>query len=563
MNRVVECVPNFSEGRDRDVIDAITGAMERAGATVLDVDMGAAANRTVVTMAGTPEAVQDAAFEAIKTASELIDMTAHSGEHPRMGATDVCPFVPVSGMTMDDCVDMAQRLGERVTKELSIPVFLYDMAASTPGRRSLADIRKGEYEGLEEKLKDPDWTPDFGNAAFNARSGATVIGAREFLIAYNINLNTRDRMLATRIAVRLREAGGLARSPDGEPLRNSGGKAVKIPGMFQDVRAVGWVIDEYGIAQISINLLDFGNTPIHMVYEEAKRLAFDLVGVSVTGSEIVGLVPEEALLMAGRYYLERQGRSPGVPRSELVHIAERSLGLSDVKAFNALDKVIEYRLSSGDESLTELTIDSFTDSVSMEAPVPGGGSVAALCGGLGAALTSMVAGLTLRRRELSDVHPEMRDVAVEAQSVKDRLLRLVTEDSEAFDAVMSASRLPRSSKAEKDARERAVEDATTRAAEVPLEALRLCNRIAEMASAVANRGYDNCLSDAGTAAATALAGAEGTALNVLINVTGLNDRQKAKKLDEEAEAALDRTRVKAGEVLKDVRLRLISGSTSS
>lgn len=558
MDRVVECVPNFSEGRDKESIAAITGAMERCGATLLDVDMGAAANRTVVTIAGPPEAVEEAAFVGIRTAAERIDMTKQSGEHPRMGATDVCPFVPVAGVDMADCVEMARRLGKRVADELGIPVYLYSEAAAVPQRRSLADIRKGEYEGLAEKLKDPAWAPDFGPARFNPGCGATVIGAREFLIAYNVNLNTRDRQKAMRVAVRLREQGGLARSPDGEPLRDPGGTAVRIPGLFRDIRAVGWVIEEYGIAQVSINVLDFHETPLHTLYEEARRLAGQ-VGVSVTGSEVVGLIPEAALLESGRYYLDRQGLCPGVPRAELIHVASRSLGLSDVQAFDPGEKIIEYRVGDSKASLTTAAVDDFVDSVSMESPVPGGGSVAALCGSLGASLAAMVAGLTVKRRELAPVHPGMKALAVEAQSLKDRLVHLVTEDSASFDGVMAAMRLPRSTEAEKAARDAAVESANTQAALVPLEVVGLCVRVIELATQVAGEGYDSCLSGSGVAASVALAGVEGAALNVLINTGSLKDEKEGTRLKNEALAGVSKARKAARQVLDQVFERLETG----
>lgn len=555
MERVVECVPNFSDGRDKGVINDITSSISACGATVLDVDMGAAANRTVVTLAGEPEAVENAAFEAIRTAAERIDMSAHSGEHPRMGATDVCPFVPVAGVSMADCVQIARRVGERVARELGIPVYLYSEAAASPSRRSLATIRQGEYEGLARKLEDPEWIPDFGETRFNAKSGATVIGAREFLIAYNINLNTRDRQKAMRVAVRLREQGGLARSPDGEPLRNPAGAALKIPGLFGDIRAVGWVIEEYGIAQVSINVLSFRKTPLHLLYEEAGKLAGQ-IGVSVTGSELVGLIPEAALLDSGRFYLDRQGLSPGVPRKELVHVAARSLGLGDVKAFDPSGKIIEYRLARDRSSLTTATVNDFIDSVSMESPVPGGGSVAALCGGLGASLSAMVASLTVKRRELSGSHRRMKEIAVEAQSLKDRLIALVTEDADSFDGVMASNRLPGSTAEEKAVRARAVEAANTLAAQVPLEAIGRCLRVIELSAEVAREGYENCLSDAGVAAAVALAGAEGAALNVLINIGSLNDRKEADRLRQETVNGVADARKKAGAVLAEVNERL-------
>ncbi|NOZ02745.1 MAG: glutamate formimidoyltransferase [Deltaproteobacteria bacterium] len=555
MDRVVECVPNFSEGRDRRIIDAITSSMKSRGATVLDVDMGAAANRTVVTMAGEPEAVEAAAFEAIRTAADLIDMASHSGEHPRMGATDVCPFIPVRGVGMDDCVAMARRLGERVGRELGIPVYLYGAAAATPSRNSLAAIRHGEYEGLAAKLLDPAWAPDFGESGFNPKSGATVIGAREFLIAYNINLNTRDRQKAMRIAVRLRTQGGLARSPDGAPLRDPTGKTFRIPGLFRDVRAVGWVIEEYGIAQISINVLNHLATPLHVIYEEAKRLAAQ-VGVSITGSEVVGLLPEAALLNAGRFYLNRQGLSSGVPRKELVHVAVRSL---DVKPFDPDAKVIEYRLDADAQSLTSVTVDDFVDSVSMDSPVPGGGSVAALCGAMGAALAGMAANLTVRRRELSDTHASMKEIAVEAQDLKDAMVRLVTEDSESFEDVMSAFRLRASNDDEKKAKELALESANTRAAQAPLKTLEHCLRLIDLAGEVTRRGYENCLSDAGVATAAALAGAQGAALNVLINARNLKDANEADRFRSQALEGASRAREKAREVLDELTARLADG----
>ncbi len=560
MRRIVECVPNFSEGRDRETIAAITRAMERAGAVVLDVDMGAAANRTVVTMAGSPEAVEAAAFEAIREATERIDMRTHRGEHPRIGATDVCPFVPVSGVTMADCVAMARRLGERVGRELKIPVYLYGEAASTPARRALPDIRQGEYEGLPARLRDPAWAPDFGPAEFVPRSGATVIGAREFLIAYNVNLNTRDRVLASRIAVRLREAGGIARDPCGEPLRDPTGANVQIPGLLRDVRAVGWVIEEYGIAQVSMNVLNFRRTPLHVIFEEARRLASEY-GVLATGSEIVGLVPLEALVSAGRYYLERQGLSPAAPERELVHIAVRSLGLSDVRPFVPEDKVVEYRLARGERTLADRTLADFADQVSRDTPVPGGGSVAALGGALAAALSAMVASLTVRapgtpvatRRVPAS---GLTDLGIEAQALKARLLALVSEDSAAFDAVMAARRLPKGS----EGREDALRQATLRAAEVPAEVVRLCARAAQIAKTVAASGNPRCLSDAGVAAAMALAGAEGAALNVLINLPDV-PVDTARALESETLAALALARQAAEEAMAHVR-EALSGVAS-
>jgi len=533
MDRVIECVPNFSEGRDRGTIDAITGAMERAGAKVLDVEMGAAANRTVVTLAGHPEAVLEAAFEGIRVATERIDMTRHRGEHPRLGATDVCPLVPLRGVTLEECAALARTLGERVGRELGIPVFLYEAAATRPERTSLASIRQGEYEGLEARLQDPDWQPDFGPARFLPRTGAVVIGARPVLIAYNVNLNTRDRTLASRIAVRIREAGGIARGSDGERLLDPDGQPVRLPGMLRAVRAVGWVIDEYGIAQVSVNLLDHRVTPLHEVYEEVQRQAAAL-GVRATGSEVVGLLPLEALLQAGRHYLERQGSSPEAPEPDLVHIAIRSLGLHDARPFDPRHKVIEYRLQEGQQRLTDLPVTEFAHRVSGDAPTPGGGSVAALAGALGSALVAMVGNLTWRRPERREDREALARLAREAQDLKERLLHGVHEDSAAFDGILAARRLPQGTEAEKAARTEAIRRAEQRAVEVPWQTLQAAARVAELAARAVEIGYDQCRSDAGAAAAMAVAAAEGAALNVRINLVG--------RTDPEAESLRSRTR---------------------
>jgi len=554
MDRLVECVPNFSEGSDAEVIRAITAAMERAGAMVLDVDMGAAANRTVVTIAGAPAAVEEAAFQGIRTAAERIDMSRHHGEHPRMGATDVCPFVPLGGVTMEECIAMARRVGERVGRELGIPVYLYDHAATRPGRVSLADVRKGEYEGLPAKLADPEWAPDFGPAAFHPKAGATVVGAREVLIAYNVDLNTRERLLASRMAIRMREGGGPARGSDGERLLDPAGEPLKVPGALKAVRAVGWVIEEYGIAQVSVNLLDHKVTPIHAVYEEAKRQAAQ-VGVEVTGSEIVGLVPKEALLAAGRHYLERQGLSPAAPEADLVHVAARSLGLSDAKPFVAAEKVIEYRLAAGTKTLTDLAVREFAERVSADAPVPGGGSVAALCGALGAGLAAMVGNLTFRRPERAADRPILGALARDAQALKARLVDLVTEDSAAFEGVMAAMRLPKGTDDEKSARKTAIEAANEQATNVPFETLDLCVKVAELARQAVATGYEACLSDAGVAGAAALAGAEGACLNVLINLKSAKGPQ-AEDRRRVADERLARVRTLVAESLAEVRERL-------
>lgn len=553
-NSIIECVPNFSEGRRPEVIDSITSSMKSAGATVLDVDMGAAANRTVVTMAGSPETVLEAAFQAIRTAAELIDMSVHSGEHPRMGATDVCPFVPVSGVTMEDCVKLAQRLGKRVGDELGIPVYLYDEAASTPARRSLADVRQGEYEALASKLKHAEWKPDFGPTVFNRKAGATVIGAREFLIAYNVNINSRDKVKASRMAIKMRESDGPARGVDGEKLFGPEGEWFRVPGALKNIRAVGWTIDEYGIAQVSVNILNFKKTPIHAVYEEAKRHAADL-GVSVTGSEIVGLVPLECLLAAGRWYLARQGLSPAAPERELIHIACRSLGLSDVRIFDPADKIVEYRLQDDKKTMMAMPVNEFCDEVSADSAVPGGGSVAALAGSLGSALAAMVGNLSYRRPELQDVRGELAELATRAQKLRARLQTLVIEDSESFTAVMQAMRMPKGTDEEKAVRADALAAATRHATMVPFETLDCCRQVASIACRMVEIGYSQCLSDGGTGAAMALAGAEGAAMNVLINLSSGKDSDKD-ELREKAIEMLTETRNLVGRTLESIHASL-------
>ncbi len=555
MSRCIECVPNFSEGRNRDVINAITGSMERAGAVVLDVDMGAAAHRTVVTMAGDPEKVLEAAFQAIRTAAGLIDMSIHKGEHPRMGATDVCPFVPIDGVTMAECVELARRLGRRVGDELGIPVYLYEEAATCEARRSLADIRAGEYEALPAKMANPLWAPDFGPAAFNARSGATVIGAREFLVAYNVNINSRDRVKASRMAIRMREGAGPARGSDGEKIFGPDGEWFRVPGALKNIRAVGWTIDEYGVAQVSVNILNYRKTPIHAVFEEAKRQAAEQ-GVCVTGSEIVGLVPRDCLLAAGRFYLERQGVSPAAPDAELIHIACRSLGLSDVKPFVPADKVIEYRMKAGSTSLIEMPVNRFCDEVSADSAVPGGGSVAALAGALGAGLAAMVGNLSYKRQELEGVRPELTTIALEAQAIRKDLQSLVVEDSASFAAVMDAMRMPKGTPEEVAARRTAIDAANEYATMVPFNTLKLCARVASLGARVVEIGYENCLSDGGTATAMALAGAEGAAMNVLINLGSRKDAHGTAELRAQALELLDATRRTTAAALAGVHARL-------
>jgi glutamate formiminotransferase/formiminotetrahydrofolate cyclodeaminase len=534
---LVECVPNFSEGRDRSILDDIARAIEAvAGVRLLDVDPGAATNRTVVTFVGSPEAALDAAFAAIATAAARIDMRRHQGAHARLGATDVCPFVPLEGATMQDCVELAQRLGQRVGAELGIPVYLYEAAATRPERKSLAAIRSGEYEGLEAKLRDPQWQPDFGPARFDPKSGATVIGAREFLVAYNIDLNTRDKKLANDIAMTLREAGRARRGPDGAILRDAAGKALQEPGMFPDVKAVGWYIEEYGRAQISLNLTNTRRSPLHAVFDAACREA-DARGLRVTGSEIVGLVPLETLLAAGRHYLRKQRRSAGVPEAELIHMAVRSLGLDELRPFVASERIIEYRVRDAAATpLRNASLQAFADALSSDRPAPGGGSAAALVGALAASLAAMVANLT-PRPEADAAWNDIEAVAIEAQSLKDMLLAAVDADTAAFDAVLVARRLPRDTEAARAARDTAIRAATRAAIAVPLEVLGAAARAASLADAAARSGRAATLSDAGVAALCAGAAAEGAFDNVCINLVECRDPADAAWVRDTAAAA--------------------------
>ncbi len=535
--KLVECVPNFSEGRDPEKIGAITREIEAVpGVKLLDVDPGASTNRTVVTFIGPPEAVQEAAFRAIAKAAEVLDMRGHKGAHPRLGATDVCPFVPVSGVTMEDCVRLAAGLGRRVADELGIPVYLYEAAARTAERRNLATVRAGEYEGLPEKLKDPRWAPDFGRPVFNPKSGAVIIGAREFLIAYNINLNTRDRRLAHEIALSLRESGRAKRDKDGNIVKDARGNTVKMPGKFKEVKSVGWYVEDYGVAQISVNFTNYRTTPVHVVFDEAVRLAAKL-GLRVTGSELVGLIPKEALLMAGRHYLEKQGKSPGVPEEELIRMAVRSLGLSDVVPFEPAKKIIEYQVREPGPALVGLTLRAFADELSMDSPAPGGGSVAALCGALSAGLSAMVANLTVGKKGYEAVRGDMIAAAVRAQALKDHLLEAVDRDTQAFNKVMDAFRLPKTTPEQAEEKDRAVEAANKEATLVPLEVLERSVEAAGLAKAAAAKGNRNSLSDAGVAGLTAQAAGDGAYDNILINLGGIKDAKFGDRVRRRAAAA--------------------------
>jgi len=556
MAGLVECVPNFSEGRDRSVLDAIAREIEGvAGVRLLDVDPGADTNRTVVTLVGSPAGVAEAAFRAIRCASALIDMSRHKGAHPRMGATDVCPFVPVSGVTMEDCVEIARAVGERVGRELAIPIYLYEHAASRPERRSLADIRAGEYEGLADKLKDPAWVPDFGPAAFNARSGATVIGARDFLIAYNVNLNTRDKRLANEVALNIRETGRIARDSSGAQVLAEDGSPVRKPGLLRAVRAVGWSIEEYGCAQVSINLLNYHLTPPHLAFEACVTEAAKL-GLRVTGSELVGLIPLDAMRSAGRYYLERQGESTGVPDAELVHVAVQSLGLNDISPFDPMKKIIEYRVREGGRLLIDRSVRDFVDELSTDSPAPGGGSVAALCGALGAALAAMVANLTVGKKGHEAAREEMIKIAEDGQRLKDAFLDDIDRDTDAFNAVMAAGRLPKKTAQEQQAREEAIQEASREAIRVPLGVLERTAAVLDLAEATATRGNPNSASDAAVAALVTVACAEGAYDNVMINLPGIADKGWARDVASRAGSLLASTSDRGQKISERVRARL-------
>jgi glutamate formiminotransferase/formiminotetrahydrofolate cyclodeaminase len=542
--KLIECVPNFSEGRDRHLIGEITDAVERVeGVQLLDVDPGAATNRTVVTFIGPPEAVEEAAFSAIKRASELIDMSTHHGEHPRMGATDVCPFVPLEEASMDDCIEIARRLGERVGRELAIPVFLYEHAAPE-GRRSLADVRRGEYEGLQHRAQKPDFGP-----VYNASAGATAIGARQFLIAYNVNLNTKDRRLAHQIAQAVRELGTPGRNEDGTVRKDANQQTVFEPGRFKEVKGVGWYIDEYRRAQVSLNLTDFSESPLHLVFDACREEAAKL-GLRVTGSELIGLVPRRALLAAGDHYLAAQGATAGVPETERIQAAILSLGLNELAPFDPNAKIIEYAFADRHGGLAGLPISSFVDELSIDTPAPGGGSAAALVGALAAALSAMVASLAYAKKGMESERREMRDLGITAQELKDWFVAAIDRDTDAFNAVLKARRLPRSTSAEIEARRAAIASADLGATLVPLEVLERSVDALELILTAATRGNPTSVTDAGVGGWCGLAAAEGASMNVRINLSGLEGDHAG--LLQRHDTALRKARNLAAEITRSV-----------
>lgn len=528
MQPLIECVPNFSEGRDMSIIRQITDQIEGVeGVRLLDVDPGKATNRTVVTLVGAPEPVCEAAFRAAKKAAELIDMRRHKGEHPRFGATDVCPLIPIAGITMEEVAEHARRLGRRIGEELGIAVYLYEYAASRPERRNLASCREGEYEGLSDKLARPEWKPDFGPASFNAKSGATAVGARDFLVAYNVNLNTTSTRRANAIAYDIREKGRIKTvdgTPGGKPVLDEKGQKVWEPGTLKCVKAIGWYIEEYGVAQISINLTNLNVTPIHVAFDECCRKAQER-GIRVTGSEVVGLVPLSAMLEAGRYFLRKQERSVGVSDRELIKIAVKSLGLNDLTPFKPEEKIIEYAIAQkGAKRLVDRTVEDLLDLTASEAPAPGGGSISALVGAFGAALGTMVANLSSHKRGWDDRWEEFSTWAEGGKQHWTRLMRLVDEDTEAFNAIMSALGLPQGSAEEKSARKAAIQSATKRAIEVPLSVMEEALASMAVVKAMAEIGMEASVSDAGVAALCARTAVMGAHLNVRINAGSLEDK---------------------------------------
>jgi glutamate formiminotransferase/formiminotetrahydrofolate cyclodeaminase len=561
MKQIIECVPNFSEGRDRAVIDAITAEIEKGGeVSLLDVDPGEATNRTVVTFVGEPEAVCEAAFRGIKKASELIDMRNHHGAHPRMGATDVCPLIPVSGITLEECAELARGLARRVSDELGIPTYCYEAAAFTPERRNLAVCRAGEYEALPEKMNHEGKGPDFGDRPYDedaARTGATTIGARDFLIAVNYNLNTTSTRRANAIAFDVREKGRPMREGGkvtGKPVKDADGNVVMIPGTLKGTKAIGWFIDEYGIAQVSMNITNMRETPLHKAFDEvcAKAAAR---GVRVTGAEIVGLVPKSALIEAGKHYLRMQQRSLGIPEDEIIRIAVKSMGLDDLKPFKPEEKIIEYMLEAGKEKsrkLTDMTLTAFADETSSESPAPGGGSISAYMGALGAALGTMVANLSAHKAGWDDRWEEFSDAAEKGRHIQDRLIALVDEDTEAFNRIMDVFSMPKGTPEEKAARSAALQEATLYATEVPLRTMKTSFEAFELLEEMARKGNPASVSDVGVGALAARSAVFGAWLNVKINAAGLKDREKADAILAEAEKIAEEAARRESDILKVV-----------
>jgi len=551
--QLVECVPNFSEGRDLNIIKQITDEIEKVdGVRLLDVDPGKATNRTVVTFVGHPKAVIEAAFQAIKKASELIDMSKHSGEHPRMGATDVCPLIPISGITMEETAAYAHELGKRVGESLQIPVFMYEAAATSPDRQNLAIIRAGEYEGMAAKLKDPKWHPDYGTNIFNERAGATVIGARDFLVAYNVNLNTTSVRRANSVAFDVRENGRIKTDANGKNVLDTSGEPIRIPGACKSVKAIGWYIEEYGIAQISMNLTNINVTPLHIAFDACCQSAQGR-GLRVTGSELVGLVPKSVLIDAGKHFLKQQKRSVGISEKELIHIAVRTLGLDELSPFDPSKKVIEYLLEDkSSHPLVQKNLIDFANETASESPAPGGGSISAYVGALGISLGTMVANLSSHKVGWDDKVDYFSDIADEGQKLKDTLLDLVDADTHAFNKIMDAIRMPKVSDEEKVARKVAMHAATVGAIEVPLKVMKVSLDSINILKEMAEKGNPNSVSDAGVGALCARTAVEGAALNVKINCSGFDDKAYVADALAQADNMLQRAKKMEREIIEIV-----------
>jgi len=560
MKKLIECVPNFSEGRDMGIIGRITQEIEGLdGVKLLDVDPGKATNRTVVTFVGTPDEVIEAAFRAVKKAAELIDMSKHKGEHPRMGATDVCPLVPVANISMEEVVEYARKLAERIGKELNIPVYCYENAALESKRRNLANCRSGEYEGLPKKLANPEWKPDFGPAEFNARTGATAVGARDFLVAYNINLNTTSTRRANAIAFDVREKGRVKREGNpitGKIVKDEIGDPVSIPGTLKAVKAIGWFIEEYGVAQISMNLTNISITPVHVAFDEVCSKAAER-GIRVTGSELVGLVPKKALIDAGKYFLGKQERSLGVSEAEIIKIAVKSLGLDELKPFNPKEKIIEYLIEeAAGKKLVDLDLQAFADETASESVAPGGGSVSAYVGALGVSLGTMVANLSSHKRGWDERWEEFSKWAEKGQAIKDELIFLVDEDTRSFNRIMDAFGLPKGTEDEKKTRKNAIQAATKYAIEVPFRVMETSLKAMDVIEAMVEKGNPTSVTDAGVGALCARTAVIGAYLNVKVNTMDLEDKAFVEDILKKANEIQLAARKKEDEIVKMVEGRL-------
>ena len=563
MNRLIECVPNFSEGRNMDVINQITDVIRQAkGVKLLDVDPGEATNRTVVTFVGSPEAVVETAFQAVKRAGELIDMRQHHGAHPRMGATDVCPLIPIAGITLEECAELARKLAERIANEAEIPCYCYEAAAFTPERRNLAVCRQGEYEALAEKLTTEGRKPDFGARPLDekvARTGCTAVGARDFLIATNFNLNTTSTRRANAIAFDVREKGRPVREGNpitGTPKKDENGNVIMKPGTLKGTKAIGWYIDEYKIAQVSMNITDINTTPLHVAFDEVSRCAQNR-GIRVTGTEIVGLLPKRCLIDAGKYFLEKQHRSTGIPESDIIEIAIHSLGLDDLKPFDPKEKVIEFMIEDDSaKKLVDLTVNGFAEETSRESPAPGGGTISAYMGALGASLGTMVANLSSHKPGWDDRWQEFSVWADKGQVIAKELLHLVDEDTEAFNRIMAASGMPKKTDEDKAARSAAIQDATLYAAQVPLRTMKESMKVFELCRAMVNEGNPNSVSDAGVGVLAARAAVLGAGMNVKINAGSLKDRTVADALIAEANELIAKANAEEAEITALVETKL-------